>query len=223
MFGVPEAHEDDALRACRAALEIQAARRRVEREYEQPSRPGSRSESASTRGEVVTGAVGRGGMFAGADAVVLGDAVNVAARLEQAAQPGEVLIGESTYRLVREAFAVEAVGPVEAKGKSAPVVAYRLLGVSAPGPLAARVAAPLAGRERGACPARAEFHAVGRAVVPARDPRRRARRREVEARGRAGRADRAAARAVARRVPLLRRGHHLLGGRPDRARPRGHP
>ena len=54
-------------------------------------------------GEVVAGDAARREMFASGDAVVLGDSVNVAARLEQAAQPGEVLIGEETYRLVRGA------------------------------------------------------------------------------------------------------------------------
>ena len=147
MFGVPDAHEDDALRACRAALEIQQRVAELNAEYEQTFEAGIAVRIGVNTGEVVAGAVGRGGMFAGADAVVLGDAVNVAARLEQAAQPGEVLIGESTYQLVREGSRVEAVGSVEAKGKSAPVVAYRLLGVSAPGTPPARVGAPLAGRE----------------------------------------------------------------------------
>ena len=54
-------------------------------------------------GEVVAGDAARREMFASGDAVVLGDAVNVAARLEQAAAPGEVLLGEATYRLVRDA------------------------------------------------------------------------------------------------------------------------
>jgi hypothetical protein len=59
-----------------------------------------------------------------------GDAVNVAARLEQAAQPGEVLLGEPTLALVREAVEVEPVEPLELKGKSKPVPAYRLLRVT---------------------------------------------------------------------------------------------
>ena len=63
-------------------------------------------------------------MFASGDAVVLGDSVNVAARLEQAAQPGEVLIGEETYRLVRDAVQVEPVAPIAAKGKAEPLTAY---------------------------------------------------------------------------------------------------
>ena len=60
-----------------------------------------------------------------------GDAVNVAARLEQAAQPGEVLIGQPTLALVREAVEVEPVEPLELKGKAAPVPAYRLAACAA--------------------------------------------------------------------------------------------
>ena len=161
-------------------------------EYEQAFEAGIAVRIGVNTGEVVAGAVGRGGMFAGADAVVLGDAVNVAARLEQAAQPGEVLIGESTYRLVREACRVEAVAAVEAKGKSAPVGAYRLLGAECARNAAGAGRDP-AGRTRArARPARGDVPCgCDRAVVPARDRRRRARRRKVEARGRAGRSDRA--------------------------------
>ena len=71
-------------------------------------------------GEVVTGTEER---------LATGDAVNVAARLEQAAQPGEVLIGQPTLALVREAVEVEPVEPLELKGKAEPVPAYRLLRV----------------------------------------------------------------------------------------------
>src|SRR5438552_7122201 len=71
-------------------------------------------------GEVVTGTEER---------LATGDAVNVAARLEQAAQPGEVLLGEETLRLVREAVDWEPVEPLALKGKRQPVAAYRLLEV----------------------------------------------------------------------------------------------
>lgn len=71
-------------------------------------------------GEVVTGTHER---------LATGDAVNVAARLEQAAQPGEVLIGAPTLALVVEAVEVDAVSPLQLKRKAAPVAAYRLLQV----------------------------------------------------------------------------------------------
>ncbi|HEY6054095.1 MAG TPA: adenylate/guanylate cyclase domain-containing protein, partial [Gaiellaceae bacterium] len=127
VFGVPQLHEDDALRACRAALEMQAAM------------PGFGIEGriGVMTGEVVAGT---------AERLVTGDAVNVAARLEQAAEPGEVLIGKPTLRLVRGAVDVEEVEPLRLKGKSSPVAAYRLAAVApraAPrpeGPIVGRVA-----------------------------------------------------------------------------------
>jgi tetratricopeptide (TPR) repeat protein len=108
VFGVPSVHEDDALRAVRAALELRDG-------VEIDVRIGVNT------GEVVSG---------GADTLATGDAVNVAARLEQAAASGEVLIGEETYRLVRGAVEVELLPPLEAKGKSAPLTAYRLVAVT---------------------------------------------------------------------------------------------
>src|SRR5690348_281952 len=104
VFGVPKAHEDDALRACRAALEMQEAL---------PSL-GIEGRVGLTTGEVVTGTEER---------LATGDAVNVAARLEQAADPGEVLIGEPTLELVRGAE-VDELAPLELKGKAHPVRAY---------------------------------------------------------------------------------------------------
>jgi class 3 adenylate cyclase len=108
VFGVPIAHEDDALRACRAAIEMQEALPGLEIE----------GRIGLMTGEVVTGTEER---------LATGDAVNVAARLEQAAQPGEVLVGQPTLALVRGAVEVEPVEPLELKGKAEPVAAYRLL------------------------------------------------------------------------------------------------
>jgi predicted ATPase/class 3 adenylate cyclase len=123
MFGVPQANEDDALRACRAALEIQD---RIA-ELGGSHRVGIAVRIGVNTGEVVAGDAARREMFASGNAVVLGDSVNVAARLEQAALPGEVLIGEETYRLVRHAASLERLPAIEAKGKSEPLVAYRLV------------------------------------------------------------------------------------------------
>ena len=87
--------------------------------------------------------------------LVTGDTVNVAARLEQAAPACEVLIGEPTYRLVRDAVEVEAVEPLELKGKSERVPAYRLLAVAEVGEARrGRHDLPLVGRETRARPAR---------------------------------------------------------------------
>jgi len=110
VFGVPQAHEDDALRACRAAVEMRDALPEL----------GIRGRIGVNTGEVVTGTTER---------LATGDAVNVAARLEQAAAEGEVLIGESTHALVPGAVVAEPVEPLVLKGKAELVPAYRLLSV----------------------------------------------------------------------------------------------
>jgi class 3 adenylate cyclase len=97
---------------------------------------------------VNTGEVLAGELVAG-QSLVTGDAVNVAARLEQSARPGEILIGGSTHRLVRDAVEVERIEPMARKRKSEPVEAYRLIRV-VPGAegLARRMDSPMVGRER---------------------------------------------------------------------------
>lgn len=126
VFGVPQVHEDDALRACRAAVEMRDALPGL----------GVQARIGVNTGEVVTGTEER---------LATGDAVNVAARLEQAAQPGEILVGEETFRLVRDAVEALPVEPLDVKGKSEPVSAHRLLAVT--GELARRHTAPMVGRE----------------------------------------------------------------------------
>jgi class 3 adenylate cyclase/tetratricopeptide (TPR) repeat protein len=108
VFGVPVLHEDDALRAVRAAVEMRDALPEL----------GIEGRIGAMTGEVVTGTEER---------LATGDAVNVAARLEQAAQAGEVLVGEPTLALVEGAVDVEPVEPLVLKGKAEPVPAYRLL------------------------------------------------------------------------------------------------
>ena len=127
VFGVPVLHEDDALRAVRAAAEMRDALPEL----------GLQGRIGVMTGEVVTGTEER---------LATGDAVNIAARLEQAAQPGEVLIGQPTLALVRDAAHVEPIEPLELKGKSEAVPAYRLLRVhDAP---QRRHGEPFVGRER---------------------------------------------------------------------------
>jgi class 3 adenylate cyclase/tetratricopeptide (TPR) repeat protein len=129
VFGIPQVHEDDALRAVRAADEI----RRGVRDLKLQVRIGVNT------GEVVAGEGGT---------LVTGDAVNVAARLEQAAPPGQVLVGESTERLVRDRVSLEQVEPLVLKGKAEPVPAYRLLDVLREIPAFRRpLDAPFVGRE----------------------------------------------------------------------------
>jgi class 3 adenylate cyclase len=140
VFGVPQVHEDDALRAVRAAVEMRDALPEL----------GLQARIGVNTGEVVTGTEER---------LATGDAVNVAARLEQAAQPGEILIGEETLALVRDAVEAEPVAPLELKGKADPVPAHRLLAVS--GELERVHAARFVGRER-------ELDALGEAWERAR-------------------------------------------------------
>src|SRR6185436_18016602 len=130
VFGIPVSHEDDALRAVRAASEMRDAIH----EHGLDARIGINT------GEVVVGGEG--------ETLVTGDAVNVAARLEQAAGSGEVLIGSETRLLVRDAVRVDAVEPLVLKGKATPVQAYRLLDVIADEPVARRLETPLVGRAR---------------------------------------------------------------------------
>ncbi len=131
VFGIPVSHEDDALRAVRTASEMRAA----------IAKHGLEARIGVNTGEVVVGGEG--------ETLVTGDAVNVAARLEQAARPGEALIGAETRLLVRDAIRVEAVELLALKGKSEPVEAFRLLEVRGDAEALARhLEAPLVGRTR---------------------------------------------------------------------------
>jgi class 3 adenylate cyclase len=142
VFGIPVVNEDDALRAVRAAAGLRQGLADLNRDLERDWGVTLQVRTGVNTGEVVTGDPAIG------DALVLGDAVNVAARLEQVAEPGEVLLGQSTFRLVRDAVEAERVTPLHLKGKGTPVAAYRLGRVDpgAPGH-ARRQDAPIVGRE----------------------------------------------------------------------------
>jgi class 3 adenylate cyclase/tetratricopeptide (TPR) repeat protein len=141
VFGLPQAHEDDALRAVRAALEMQSAVGRLNSSLAERDVPELRIRIGINTGEVVTGE--------GVATLATGDAVNTAKRLEEAAGGGDILIGNVTERLVRHATQLEAVSPVEAKGKRAPVEAWRVLGaVAGADSFARRWDTPLVGRSR---------------------------------------------------------------------------
>ncbi len=142
VFGLPRAHEDDALRAVRAAMAMQAALGRVN--VDLMARHGV---SLGNRIGINTGEVLANDDPAADQKLATGDAVNVAARLEQAAPEDEVYVGESTYRLVRDAVEVEAVEPLELKGKSQRVVAYRLISARGIDGNVRRVDTPIVGRE----------------------------------------------------------------------------
>jgi class 3 adenylate cyclase/tetratricopeptide (TPR) repeat protein len=148
-FGVPVVHEDDALRALRAAVDLRDALETLNAELERSYGVTLQLRTGVNTGEVVTGTQER---------LVTGDAVNVAARLEQAAEPGEILIGEQTHRLAHGAIEVEKTGPLVLKGKSDPLSAYRLLGIVEGAPLLARhLDAPLVGRHKELARVRSAF------------------------------------------------------------------
>jgi len=110
VFGVPQVHEDDALRACRAAVEMRDAFPEL----------GLHGRIGVNTGEVVTGTEER---------LAAGDPVNVAARLQNAADPDEILIGQTTLDLVRAAVETDSVEPLELKGKAERVPAHKLVTV----------------------------------------------------------------------------------------------
>jgi class 3 adenylate cyclase/tetratricopeptide (TPR) repeat protein len=126
VFGIPLVREDDALRAVRAAVEMRHALNALNDEIA-PVRVEMRI--GVNTGEVMTGEPKTGSLYAS------GDAVNVAARLEQTAAPGEIVIGARTYTLVRDAVVAEPLGALALKGKSAGVEAWRVIEVvpGAPG------------------------------------------------------------------------------------------
>jgi class 3 adenylate cyclase/tetratricopeptide (TPR) repeat protein len=131
-FGIPQAHEDDAERAVRAGLAILDAME----ELELKARIGVES------GEIVT--------EDGEATFATGEAVNLAARLEQAAEPGQLLLGPGAHRLTLGRVEVEDLGPVELKGLPEPVWAWRATGADGSGgarPQLALMSAPLVGRE----------------------------------------------------------------------------
>ena len=138
LFGAPVAHEDDAERAVRAALGMQAAMEEINADAAREYEVDFALRVGLNTGEVLAGAVG--------DAyTVTGDTVNVAARLQAAGRPGEVTVGERTVRATRDAVEYREIGQLELKGKAEPVPAWEAVGVltaqpvrRAPGPREAR-------------------------------------------------------------------------------------
>ena len=141
VFGLPRLHEDDALRAVRAAAGMQEAQAVLNDELERQWGVRLTVRTGVNTGEVVAGDPTTG------QRLVTGDAVNVAARLEQAAGEQEVLLGDLTYRLVRDYVEVEEVEPLQLKGKSEPVPAYRLVSVGEGVERPRRLDSPMVGRD----------------------------------------------------------------------------
>jgi class 3 adenylate cyclase/tetratricopeptide (TPR) repeat protein len=143
VFGTPVLHEDDALRALRAAAELRNAIAVLNEDLEAVYGVQIAVRIGVNSGEVIAGDTIRGHSFAA------GDAVNVAQRLESVADAGEILFGDATHRLARDAVRSESLGPLTLKGKEEQVEAHRLLEVL-PGVLShtRRFDSPMVGRGR---------------------------------------------------------------------------
>ena len=124
VFGVPYVHEDDSMRAVLAAQEIERRAERITLESEIGAVHPLRMHSAVATGIVLHGELGP----AGAGETVLGDTVNVAARLTTCACAGEIIVNEITYEMTCGHFEFEPLGSVDVRGRSETVPAYRLIG-----------------------------------------------------------------------------------------------
>jgi class 3 adenylate cyclase/tetratricopeptide (TPR) repeat protein len=146
-FGAPIAHEDDPQRAVLAGLEIQQGIKAFVEEVRLRHGLDFGLRVGINTGLVVVGAIGSDLRM---EYTAIGDAINLAARMEQTAEPGTVQISDETYKLVAPFFDFEALGEVEVKGKAAPVKTYRPLGLKkSPGHLRGLegLTSPLVGRE----------------------------------------------------------------------------
>ncbi|HUG47262.1 MAG TPA: adenylate/guanylate cyclase domain-containing protein [Candidatus Limnocylindria bacterium] len=127
-FGAPVAHEDDPERAVRAALDMVSEVEEFARQLKQVHGIEFAIRAGINSGPVVVGNVGTDLRY---EYTALGDAVNTAARMQSAAEPGTILIAAGTQRHVAGAFELEDRGEIEVKGKSEPVHAYRVLAARA--------------------------------------------------------------------------------------------
>jgi len=147
-FGAPIAHEDDPERACRAALEIiEGAKLYAAKLEEERGITGFNVRVGINTGLVVVGEVGSDLRV---EYTAMGDAINLAARMESTAQPGTVLITENTHKLIAALFETEGLGPIEVKGKAEAISVYRVLAAKeVPGKVRgiAGLESPLVGRE----------------------------------------------------------------------------
>ena len=143
IFGAPVAHEDDPERAVRAAVAMQAAMAELNQRLLSDHGIEFALCVGVNTGEVLAGKVGE-------DYTVIGDAVNVASRLQSSASPGTITVGERTQRATAGVVEYEPLEPLELKGKAEPVAAWRVIGLSEKHTGVARRSsreAPLVGRE----------------------------------------------------------------------------
>ncbi len=142
VFGAPTSHGDDPERAVRAALAVRDAVAALN--AEQPELE-LRIRGAVNTGEAVVTLSARPAL---GEAMVAGDVVNTASRLQGSAPVGEIIVGEETYRATRSAIEYEAVEPVVAKGKSAPIEAWRAVAPTTAGGERDLSSTPFVGRDR---------------------------------------------------------------------------
>jgi class 3 adenylate cyclase/tetratricopeptide (TPR) repeat protein len=155
VFGLPKAHEDDALRAVRAAADMRKALAKLNTDLMRRY-----GVTLGNRTGVNTGEVVANDDETADQKLATGDAVNVAARLEQAAPVNEIYLGETTWQLVRDAVDVEAVQPLQLKGKAEKVAAYRLVAARGLDGYARRQDTPIVGRDEELAALHAAYHHV---------------------------------------------------------------
>jgi predicted ATPase/class 3 adenylate cyclase len=127
LFGIPTAHEDDPIRAVRAAMEIHELVRKISPEVEARISTKLRMHTGINTGLVVTHIRDiRDGSYG-----ITGDTVNIGARLATSAEPDDVIVGPETYRLISPFFETNALDPVTVRGKTKPLIPYRVIGDSA--------------------------------------------------------------------------------------------
>ena len=156
VFGMAELHEDDALRAVRAAIELREAGRALSAELDRERGVEIAMKLGVESGEVFVSAGARRSPFAA------GDAFNVASRLEGSASEGQILLGENAYELVCDVVTAERLEPLELRGREAKVQAWRLLELKADDPAGLVSSGPsFVGRERELEELRGAFAQVG--------------------------------------------------------------
>jgi class 3 adenylate cyclase len=155
VFGLPAAHEDDPIRAVRAALDMQAALQHLNdrRVAADPGAPVLQLRIGINTGEVA--AAGRAaGALDGGDFLVTGEPVNVAARLYENASPGAIWVGPRTYRGTTGAVRYRKLAPISVRGKAQPVPVWEVLALTDESPVPSQrprgvkgLSAPLVGRD----------------------------------------------------------------------------
>ena len=148
-FGYPHAHDDDEVRAIRAALAIMSNLKGVSDRFR--TRIGSelRAHIGIHTGEVVAGDLGSGALLE--QAAVVGETPNIAARLQERAGPGEIVVSHATLRVAQDRFVCEALGAIALKGIAEPLTSYKVIAEQASNPdlgsLGAKTSAPPLGRD----------------------------------------------------------------------------